>query len=235
MKKDKKEELIEEGHKKREALLVAIQNGDSHAVNAIRESMKPFYPIMAEIFNRVSDNKVRSFKNILFSGNTLYSYFAEKGGLPASLSHYMTGKYSILIEHATTIDQLEEIQENMLKDYADVNLRIFSNEDLSVVDRVVNYININFMEDITIDDIAKKNHVHPNHLMRAFKKEKGMTISQFRRKRRILEAKDLLIHSSLSITDIAVTIGFDTPQYFSKIFKVEEGITPKDFRKEKRK
>ena len=40
-----------------------------------------------------------------------------------------------------------------------------------------------------MEEMASKLHVHPSHLMRSFKKEKGITISYYRNMRRINEAK----------------------------------------------
>jgi AraC-like DNA-binding protein len=42
----------------------------------------------------------------------------------------------------------------------------------------------------------------------------------------------LLWHSQLSITDIALQVGFETPSAFSRLFRQLTGTTPKDFRKQ---
>jgi AraC-like DNA-binding protein len=231
MKKRNKEALIEESHKFREALLGAIQVCDQQLVEKYTTEMVQYlHHDILDIFKRIPGDKLRSFKNFLFSHNTLYSYAAEKGGLSALHSHYMTEKYAILIEHTMSIYKLEEIHLNMLRDYADPNNRLFSNDNLSVAGRAAKYITINFNENITIEEIAKKLHVHPAYLMRTFKKEKGLTVSQFRRVKRIKEAKELLRHSNLNLTDIAFMVGFNNSQYFSRAFKEEAGVTPKEFR-----
>ncbi len=51
-------------------------------------------------------------------------------------------------------------------------------------------------------------------------------------KRKILEAKRLLSNTSLSIKELAYTLGFDQPTYFTKYFKKHTGLTPKDFIKQ---
>jgi len=119
----------------------------------------------------------------------------------------------------------------MLTDYTDPTIRFDTNENTTIVVKAENYITINFAEEISIADMALKMHVHPSHLMRSFKKEKGMTISHFRNQRRIREAKQLLKYSNLSMTEIAFIIGFTSPQYFSRVFKREEGMTPIDFKR----
>ena len=186
------------------------------------------------ILKRVPDNKIRSYKNILLSHNTLYSYVAEIGGLSPLQSHFMSEKYAVMIEHSENISQLEKIHSNMLNEYSDPAIRIKKGENLSIVEKAVNYIEMNFAEDISIEEMAGKIHVHPSHLMRAFKKEKGITISNYRNHRRIREAKQLILYSDLSMTEIAIMTGFNNSQYFSKFFKEAEGVTPVEFKKSKK-
>ncbi|MEK3889345.1 helix-turn-helix transcriptional regulator [Bacillus sp. FSL K6-3431] len=227
-----KQEIIEDGHKLRDILLDAIEHGDIDAVN---QSMSKMGEIMSDdsfdLLKRSPGNKLRSYKNFMLSHNTLYGHYAGKGGLSAVQSHYMTEKYAILIEHSDTISQLEQIHMNLLNDYSDPTIRFKYNENATIVVKAENYIAMNFAEDISIEDIAQKIHVHPSHLMRSFKKEKGITISHFRNQRRIKEAKELLAYSSLSMTDIAFIVGFTSSQYFSRIFKKEEGMTPIEFKR----
>lgn len=227
-----KRNIIEESHELRDRLLHAIECGDMETVNQYTSTIA--YVIGDDsmgLLKRNPGNKLRSYKNIMLSHNTLYGYFAGKGGLSAVQSHYMTEKYAILIEHSETTSRLEQIHFNMLTDYTDPTIRFDTNENTTIVVKAENYITINFAEEISIADMALKMHVHPSHLMRSFKKEKGMTISHFRNQRRIREAKQLLKYSNLSMTEIAFIIGFTSPQYFSRVFKREEGMTPIDFKR----
>ncbi|MBS4207992.1 AraC family transcriptional regulator [Bacillus sp. FJAT-50079] len=227
-----KQTIIEDGHRFRDRLLHAIKSGDrakmDHFIGKMDQMMKDD---SFDLLKRTPGNRLRSYKNFLLSHNTLYGHYAGKGGLSAPQSHYMTEKYAILIEHSDTISQLEQLHLNMLHDYSDSTIRIKTNENTSIVEKAENYIEMNFAEDISIEEIARNIHVHPSHLMRVFKKEKGITISHFRSKRRIKEAKQLLTYSTLSMTEIAMIVGFSSPQYFSRIFKREEGVTPLEFKR----
>lgn len=225
------DEIIAESHKERESFLQAIKNGDPIRINYFKNIMVvEIKGDLLNIMSRVPGNKLRSYKNFLLSHNTLYSYSAEKGGLSAAQSHFMSEKYAIMIEHTNQIEELDQIHLNMIDAYMDTSIRIKYKSTLTLYEKTLNFIEMNFSEHFTIDDIAKKLHVHSSHLMRVFKKESGTTISHYRNQRRIKEAKELLAHTNMSMTEIAVMIGFNNSQYFSKIFKQEAKITPKAFK-----
>lgn len=225
-------EYIEALHKQREAFLLAIQRGEQQQLTRLeKDTVQKFRDNQLNILKRVPNNETRSYKNILLSHNTLYSYAAEKGGLSAWQCHFISEKYAIMIEHAATIHELDAIHTNMVKEYADPSIRKSRADSLSIVDKAEQYIEMYFTEDHSIEEIAAQLHVHPSHLMRAFKKGKGSTISQYRNLRRLKEAKELISFSNLTMTEIAIMVGFSNPQYFSSFFKEVEGMTPLEFKK----
>jgi AraC-like DNA-binding protein len=228
----KKHDLIAQSHKYREKLLFAIECGDKALITQFTKEIERFLKEDSlDIFKRIPNNKLRSYKNFLLSHNTLYSYSAEKGGLSAWQCHYISEKYAIMIEHTDSIAYFKHIHSKMLNEYSDLSLRSQKSENPTIVEKAEEYITMNFAENISIEEIARKLHVHPSHLMRLFKKEKGMTLSRYRNLKRIKEAKELLIHSNLSITEVGFMVGFNNPQYFTKVFKKEEAITPKEYKR----
>ncbi len=228
-------DFIEQLHKLRQDLLSGIRLGDQELVSELEGQIsRVIGSDQLNILKRVPNNKIRAFKNILLSHNTLYSYAAELGGLSPWQSHFMSEKYAIIIEHAETVPQLEKIHTNMMMEYADPAIRFRESKNLTIVEKAENFIETNFAEDLSIEEIAEKLHVHPSHLMRSFKKEKGITISHYRNVRRIKEAKELILHTNLSMTEIAFMIGFNNSQYFSKFFKEHEGLSPIEFKKGKK-
>lgn len=82
-------------------------------------------------------------------------------------------------------------------------------------------------------DYATVLSVSTNHLNKVIKRETGFTTIQLIAKRKIVESEVLLKHSSLSIADIAYSLGFDNPGYFSKFFKKHTSLSPGEFRQEK--
>lgn len=81
-------------------------------------------------------------------------------------------------------------------------------------------------------DYAELLYITPNHLNALCKDVIGLSAGEVIRNRIILEAKRLLINLQLTISEIAVKLGFDDNSYFTKFFKKHTGLTPEDFRKD---
>lgn len=64
-----------------------------------------------------------------------------------------------------------------------------------------------------------------------FKKEKGVSISNYILQKRVDEAKKLLCGSSLPINTVSLHIGYSNFSYFTKMFKENTGLTPLEYRR----
>ncbi len=83
-----------------------------------------------------------------------------------------------------------------------------------------------------VNEYADQLGLTPNHLSDSLKKISGKTAGELIHQRIILEAKRLLLHSSLATKEIAYQLGFNDPSYFSRFFKSNTGASPESFRKE---
>lgn len=81
----------------------------------------------------------------------------------------------------------------------------------------------------SIDKIANKMSVTQRYLSDTLKKETGKTTTEHVQLFLINEAKDLLLTPNASISETAYQLGFEYPQYFSRLFKKKVGLTPKEF------
>jgi len=82
-----------------------------------------------------------------------------------------------------------------------------------------------------IDQIAEKMAVSQRYLSDTLKKETGKTTTEHLQLYLIDEAKNILLNPGKSISEVAFELGFEYPQYFSRLFKKKEGISPSQFRK----
>lgn len=96
---------------------------------------------------------------------------------------------------------------------------------------VVPYILEHYTEKITLEELAFLEHISVSYLARRFKETTGMTIISYIHHLRIEKARELLISSSLTASEISYMVGFDSPKYFHRIFKKETGESPAQFRR----
>ena len=82
----------------------------------------------------------------------------------------------------------------------------------------------------SIDQIAEKMAVSQRYLSDTLKKETGKTTTEHLQLYLIDEAKNILLNPNKSISEVAYELGFEYPQYFSRLFKKKEGISPSEFR-----
>lgn len=96
---------------------------------------------------------------------------------------------------------------------------------------ILQYINKNIAQKISLDDIGKYMHASKYYLCHIFKEATHMTITEYIMSRRISIAKKKLLYTDSPLSDIAVSLGFSSFSYFSRAFRDFEGMTPSEFRK----
>jgi len=101
-----------------------------------------------------------------------------------------------------------------------------------IVLRAIEYIDRNYKENITLEDISDAVGLSPVYLHKLFYKTTGETPHQLLLKKRLSAAKELLAGSDLSLVNVAAESGFSSQSYFTAVFKKHCGITPLTFRKE---
>lgn len=86
----------------------------------------------------------------------------------------------------------------------------------------------------SIEQIAKKMSVSQRYLSDTLKKETGKTTTEHLQLYLIDEAKNILLKPNKSISEVAYELGFEYPQYFSRLFKKKEGLSPSEYREKYR-
>jgi AraC-like DNA-binding protein len=96
--------------------------------------------------------------------------------------------------------------------------------------KCIDYIFLNIHEKITLNTLAKEVNLTSKYLSFLFHKETKQTLSSFIEDRKINEAKNLLIYSQYSYSQISNDLSFNSHSYFISVFKKKVGMTPKDYR-----
>ncbi|WP_176706731.1 AraC family transcriptional regulator [Paenibacillus hemerocallicola] len=100
------------------------------------------------------------------------------------------------------------------------------------VGRLINFIDLHFMEDLKLDDLVKEVHISKFHLMKLFREATGKTITDYLYERRINQAKILFLYEKEpSVTHVCYEVGFKHLAHFSRLFKKQVGHTPETYKK----
>lgn len=102
---------------------------------------------------------------------------------------------------------------------------------LQTINTVKNYISENYQNKITLSDLSKITNYSPTYLQSLFTTATGMSPCEYLIAERIKQAKLLLVHSDMPISEIAYTCGFSSQSYFAKIFKKHLSCTPAEYRR----
>lgn len=95
---------------------------------------------------------------------------------------------------------------------------------------ICNYINEHCIENITLDDIAKKAGFSKYHFTRLFKQFTNITFYKYLNQKRIAHAERLLINPEITVTEVALRSGFSNLSAFIRMFKIIKQCTPTEFR-----
>jgi YesN/AraC family two-component response regulator len=100
----------------------------------------------------------------------------------------------------------------------------------NAVSSEISYINRHFKENITLKQVSEYTGYSSVYFSKLFKVRYGMTFSEYLCNRRLNYARDVLLATNYSATEVAEMCGFNTITHFSKAFKRKFGISPRTFR-----
>ncbi|MBQ8201058.1 MAG: helix-turn-helix transcriptional regulator [Clostridia bacterium] len=106
--------------------------------------------------------------------------------------------------------------------------RQLSGED--AFNRALDYVNENYMDDVTLDSLAAYAGFSRYTLSRMFRQHTGATFTQYLNKRRVTMAAELLAGTKMPVTQVALQCGFNSIATFNRVFRDVKGCTPTQYR-----
>jgi AraC-like DNA-binding protein len=125
----------------------------------------------------------------------------------------------------------------MVSDYVegsfeqDQGLRLAPTAETGKINMVLEHIEEHLQEQMTVDQLAKLVHFHPNYFMQYFKTMLGLSPIAYINRKRMDKAKELLTTTGHSVTDVADQVGLEL-YYFSRLFKKQTSLSPSEYRKQ---
>lgn len=97
--------------------------------------------------------------------------------------------------------------------------------------RAISFIRFNYHKDISINDVAIQADISERYLRSLFSQYLNISPLDYLNQIRINKSIELLRNTELSVKEVCFQCGFQSPQYFSRIFKQQTGISPREVAK----
>lgn len=96
--------------------------------------------------------------------------------------------------------------------------------------RVIDFIDAQLGEDLSIESLARETALSPHHFARCFRASMGTTPHRYVQARRLDRARVMLKSTAMPIAEIAIAVGFANQSHFTQTFRAQLGITPAAWR-----
>lgn len=202
-----------------------VRHGDTAA---LKEWLKNAPAVRPGI---LSFDTLRQFKNTFIVTATLVSRAAIRGGMDVNNALSLSDAYIQKNELLSSVESIENLQYHMIFDYTERVEKIrLGKTPTKLTTDIANYVQKHLTEPVDIDALSKAMFISRTHLAVKFKKETGMTLTDFVLKEKIEEGKRLLRYTDKSISSIAAYLGFSSQGHFANAFRKYADCSPNEYR-----
>ena len=150
-----------------------------------------------------------------------------------TISDFFTIDYSARGSELQSLEYLYRLWRLLINEMDDPEYDIVSRHALikdKQMHAMLSYIYANYNKPVTVNEIAAAADISRSECFRIFNKITRETPANFLMNYRLVKAADMLLSTSMKITDVAIKCGFTSSSYFSKKFKKAYGVTPFRYR-----
>lgn len=207
-------------------LMSLIRHGDIDTLK--RQMMNTQY---RQDFN-IANDSIRNIRNILIVSTTLASRAAIEGGLAPAKAFDISDMYIRTAETLKDSGEIYALMARMVIDFTErVGGCVIPDGVSPVIASCLRFIKRNISQQITQKDVAEHAKISPGYLSSVFKKEVGLSVSDYIAVQRVEEAKHLLGATDRTLSDISTYLCFSSQSYFQNVFKKITGMTPMEYKK----
>ena len=183
---------------------------------------------------QLADNPLRQEKNLSIVVISIACRAAIDGGVAPQKAFSMSDVFISNIERMTQVLPIQAAVVEYEREFARAVEQVkHDSEHNRYVERAKEYVEEHIDESIRVVQIGEALGINENYLTGLFHKYEGITLQHYIRKEKVRQAKELLLYSSYSCSEIAALLCFSTQSHFSSAFKREVGMTPAKYRESK--
>lgn len=181
---------------------------------------------------RMSKNPLRQDIYEFVAAITLATRFSIEGGLSEEEAYHLSDTYIQKVDACQNAGEVWELYSNMFLDFTRrVEKRRQQGKYSPAIELAMDYIFNHLHYPISLKEISGQAGFTETYFSYIFKKETGVTLTEFIHKKRAEEAESLLRYSEYTLAAISQYLGFCSQSHFTSIFKKYTGMTPSKFRK----
>ncbi|MBP3895524.1 MAG: helix-turn-helix transcriptional regulator [Mogibacterium sp.] len=209
----------------------AIASGNTDAIALLSEKN---YEYPTSIYNRCesySEAMQKMYYESVCAASEM-CVLAVQAGLLDMVAYDIRDEFIAEFDNAVSLADLYDLVHGMAYNFALKMKYLIREKKYSPrLISMMEYIESHLTEKIELSDVAKHVNLSRTYASAVFKEELGITMSEFIKRERMMEAKRMLRDTNLSAADIAGRLGFCSQSYFTKQFVETEGITPQAYRR----
>ncbi len=160
----------------------------------------------------------------------LLSRASIEGGADISQVFGLNYRYLSEIHSFTNIEDLTYWLSNIMKRFTDCVFNLKDVKHVDVIYKASDYIKRNYMNKLTLEDVAAYVYLSPSYFSKIFKDEMKCNFNAYLNKVRIDMSKRLLLNDKIPLVDISNLVGYEDQSYFTRVFKKITGISPGKFK-----
>lgn len=210
-------------YEKEKALITKLKTGDTEKAKALLNDLLG-YVFFAE------GNNLEVVKSRALELSSLLSRAAIEGGATSDSVLKVNNQFLMSLQTIENLDDLCYKLQETIDVFTDCMFNYIPSKGNEITKKAIRYISKNFVQNLTLDQVADHVHLNPAYFSTLFKQSTGSSFKEYLNMVRIEESKRLLANTDYSIIDIALATGFEDQSYFSKVFKKYTGLTPKQYR-----
>lgn len=204
-----------------------LAQGDDRAVD---ETIRV---LDAGMQGKLSEDPLRNMRYLFIVNTGLATRFAIEAGVPQEIVYSTSDIYIRKADVAKTEKEIKELNRSFWTILVGMVRDSRKEKRYSKpVTQSIDYITSHFNTKVTLGELAENTGLTPNYLASLFKKETGMTAMEYLTRFRIDSACALLSGTDYTCPQIALSLGFCTQSYFTKVFREHTGKTPDSYRRQ---
>lgn len=225
---DSEEEKFHRPLNEEQLFFHAVSSGD---IDFVRENCKQKRFAETEGVGILSHDPITNLKYHFVITTAFITRLCIESGMEMEQAFRLSDFYILRLDNLHTCQAVISLHDHMVLDFTG-KMRILT-RSLGMSKPVticIDYIYSHIKERITIENLAAYTGLSASYLSRLFKKETGVSVSDYVREKKIEKAQHLLKFCDYSLVEISNYLSFSSQSHFIQLFKDFTGITPKKYR-----